>query len=773
MSKLEVRLLGGFEVRLQDRVVQNFESQKVRGLFAYLVCHRRQALTRERLATLLWSERPEEAARRNLRQALHNLRSVFASFGDPDEIFLVSPTDLRIHPALDCWTDTEHFDLAAQRGFRAEGPDPYQLSTAARLYSGDFLAGFLVKDSPSFEEWIVAEQERLRGLAVEAYGVLIEYYLERGESHLGIQHARRLLAIDPLSEEAHRQMMKLCALSGRRTSALAQYEKLRNLLQAELAVEPVEETTELYRSILAQEDSNSPEALKEDPVGPLIPLVGRHNAYQELQLHWQQVLEGRGRLTLVAGETGVGKSRLIKSFTDAVTSQRRVVVLRGRACESAPPIGYGPFTEVVVCAFAEFLPEEREALLRRLRPESAVDLACVAPAAIEGVTKPAGPPRETRDPRPSRFADSMFELLDLLSVHPDDAARPSPVIVLMDDVQCFDKASLDLLSALLPQISKRRIWILATSRREALAGVSFEPESGTVDRVSLGRLGPEEIEEVSIALVGSRGAKQLSDFLARWSEGLPLALAELINYLWDEGILTPDGRGRWLIRDEIESIRPPSGNVRELIQYRIRRLPTSARRLLSIAAIIGQRFDADLMQFADGEHPEVVEVCIQLMLERWLIRQSPASWQEAGRDQDIVLWVRGVRRGIFEFAHEEIRTAVLEEINPIRKQAMHRAVARALRYSRGGDLASICEKLAHHDTAAGDWQNALPCLESAAHRAAAVGATEIARSYCERSLQTIERLVQEAANASARQELDDKQRKMLQFMNQITACQTA
>ena len=772
MNELEVRFLGGFDVRLRDRAVQNFESQKVRGLFAYLACHRRRALTRERLATLLWGEKADEAARRNLRQALHNLRTVFSEFGDPDKIIMVSPTELQIHPDLDCWVDVEEFGLATQRGLRAEGPDPYQLSTAARLYTGDFLAGFLVKDSPGFEEWVVGEQERLREVAIDAYAALIEHYLQRGEYHLGIQYARRLVAIDPLSERAHRQMMRLCALSGRRTRALAQFEKLRNLLQAELAVEPVEETTQLYRSILSQEVPDDADDTVEEPVGPLIPLVGRRDAYQELQHQWQEVVEGRGRLSLIVGETGVGKSRLLKSFTDAATSQRRVIVVRGRACEAAPQVGYGPFAEVVVSAFAELLPEEQEALVARLDPESAGDLARLAPAAFEDFQlAPASQDTDTLSP--ARLASSLSKLLALLSAHHGDAAGGAPVIVLMDDVQWFDEASLDLLSALLPVIAESRTWILAGISGDTPARLSLDPDSAIVDHIFLSRLGTEVIHEVSIALIGSRGAQQLSDFLTRWSKGLPLALAELINFLWDEGILTPDGRGHWLVRGDLEGVTPPSGDVSQLIQYRIRRLPTSARRLLAISAIVGQRFDADLMQFADGEHPEVVEVCIQLMLERWLIRQSPASWQEAGRERDIVLWGQGVRRGIFEFAHEEIRNAVLEEINPIRKQAMHRAVSRALRYSRGSDLESICEGLAHHDIASGDWQNALPCLESAAQRASTVGANEIARRYYELALQTIDRLAKEAASDRARQDLDGKRGQIVELLEQLAASMTA
>lgn len=772
MIKLEVRLLGGFDVRFCEKSVQTFESQKVRGLFAYLVCHRQQALSRDRLASLLWGERPEDAARRNLRQALHNLRSAFSSVGDADEILLTTPKDLQIHPSLDCWIDTEEFVRAAEFGIGGESPDPHQLSAAARLYTGDFLAGFLVKDSLVFEEWLVAEQERLRETAIEVYRTLIGHYLERGEYPMGIQYARRLLAIDPLSEQAHRRIMKLYALSGHRTRALAQYDKLRNLLQAELAVEPVDASTELYQSILAQEITATDEKPEDPPVGPLIPLVGRRAAHQQLQGIWQQVQTGGGRLTLVTGETGVGKSRLIRSFVHAATPTRRAVVLQGQAYEAAPKTAYGPFAELVASALGDLIPYEREALARDLRPEIYSELAVLAHRGIGEVPLPQGASDNSMPSSPSRCAEVILALLNLLSAPPDDG-EALHVVVLLDNLQWFDEASVDLLRQLLPRLSDGRIWILAALRQEDSDAASFDADSLAVDRVSLDRLGNSEIEQIAVSLVGADRSPPLCDFLSKRSGGLPLAVAELINYLWDEGLLTPEGRGRWLIRAGLERIQPPSADVRALIKQRIRRLPTSARRLLSIAAVIGQRFDADLMQFADREHTEVVEVCLQLLLERWLIRQSPLSWQESGRERDIVLWARGVRRGIFEFVHEEIRSAVLEEVNPIRRQAMHRAVARALRYSHARDLDSICEELAHHDVMARDWHSALFSLKAAAHKAVVAGASEIARWYCKRSLLSVEHLLGEAGSHAEREKLEAEELEIKNLLENLGALETA
>ena len=115
-----------------------------------------------------------------------------------------------------------------------------------------------------------------------------------------------------------------------------------------------------------------------------------------------------------------------------------------------------------------------------------------------------------------------------------------------------------------------------------------------------------------------------------------------------------------------------------LIVRRISRLPTSARRLIALATMIGQKFDAELLQAAANEHLGVVEIGIQLMLERWLIRQFPRYWTARPRERDLVLWAHGARRGTFEFAHPRIRDAVYRDLNPLRRQHLHRHVGVAL-----------------------------------------------------------------------------------------------
>ncbi|MFP5286630.1 MAG: BTAD domain-containing putative transcriptional regulator, partial [Thermoanaerobaculia bacterium] len=206
MSKIRVRLLGGFEVWEGERQVGGFESQKVRALLAYLACNRRRSFSRDHLAGLLWPERGTETARHALRQAVYNLRSVLPDDGG-NPLLLINNLEIGLNPEADCWLDVEAFEEALRKGTERAAVDLHHLSAAAQLYRGELLAGFFVKDSPDFEEWLVTEQTRLREAALEALRKLIESYRRRGEHRFGVHYARRLVAIEPLSEEAHRELM--------------------------------------------------------------------------------------------------------------------------------------------------------------------------------------------------------------------------------------------------------------------------------------------------------------------------------------------------------------------------------------------------------------------------------------------------------------------------------------------------------------------------------------------------------------------------------------
>ncbi len=736
-SNLRIRLLGGFAVWCGERQAGGFESQKARALLAYLVCHRGRTFSRDHLAGLLWGESGPEAARHALRQAAYNLRAAIPG----QRLVTGTHQELGLDPAADVWLDVEAFEEALRLGGGGPRPaagghavDPHHLAAAVQLYRGDFLAGFFVKDAQDFEEWQLTEQARLRDGAIEALRALVESYRGRGEYRYGIHYARRLLTLEPLAEPIHRELMRLTALSGHRSGALAHYDELRRRLHEELGVEPLEETRALYESILAEAAPAEAPAGEAAPIGPLVPLVGREVGWTLLDESWQEALAGGVRCCVVVGEAGVGKSRLIKTFLDAATAQRPALVLKGSGAELLPPSPYLPWVEVLGQARVED-SETAERVLAAL-PRAALEaLAHLLPRSFAlppGAFTPV-PPAAGGEGRRRLFAAVTRFLGDLA------AARRQPLVVFLDDLDLADAASLDLLEHVLERLPPPA-WIVAAARpgvgddEEAAAArrsAAARPPAGAgCVRFELPRLTPAAVWEIATALVPEGQVAELGGLLVARGGGLPLAVTELVNLLHDSGALEPRAAGGWQLARPLDDLGlPQPATVDVLARDRVLRLPASARRLLAFAAVAGQSFEPALLQLGADEHPAVVEFALEELLQRWLLRQSTGQWRSGGPEHDLVRWARGARRGRFEFAHAAIRHAVYAGLDPARRRVLHAQVAAALERLESSARGRAYDVLAHHHRAAGQPERALGYLQKAAIHARFLLAEESAAAY--------------------------------------------
>ncbi|MEM8962998.1 MAG: BTAD domain-containing putative transcriptional regulator [Acidobacteriota bacterium] len=717
VSRLEIRCLGGFEVRRGDTLVTGFESQKVRALFVYLLRHPDRVFSREHLATLLWPERSDDAARRNLRQAVYNLKSALAKVTDESPVATPRGGQLQRNPAFSCWVDVGAFEQALDRGHH----DPQGLLDAVRLYRGDFLGTISPKDSDGFEEWARTERERLRDAAIQALSTLIDSYSARGEVRLGIEYARRLVDLDAYSEDAHSQLMRLYALSGRRSRALAQYQTLTELLASELGVEPSERTRALHASILAEQGSGNDE---ENVLAPLIPLVGRSDAYGHLEEAWRRVLSGQMRATLVLGPAGIGKTRLVRTVLDATGTKPLILPVHG---DPDVPSPYAPLGEMVHSALSEESPR-LDAIFSSLGAKLDV-LSQLAPA-IEALYPASPPPLLTI----GVVADALIALLSRIS------RGNRPLVLFFDDLHWAPGETFEVLAELVDALTDKPVWLLATLDESQL-----EPDrlpgllrDERLDRIVLDNLSPAAIDEIAVALVGTGQASPLGRLLIDQGGGSPLAIAEQVNHLWEEGTLSTRQSGQWRFEAPLAEIT--QGDLADVVSERLSRLPSSARRLAVLAAVIGMQFDTQLLQRAGDEHPRVVEVGLELMLERWLIRRHEPRWTTSHEGAEPVPWVEGLRRGRFEIVHPMLRKLIYESIPVGRRRVIHRDVARALA-SRddSGDQARI----AHHLRLAEAWSEAAPRMLAVATRAHRMGAIDTAFYWATQARDAYRRLSRE------------------------------
>jgi len=313
MSELRLSLLGQVAIHKDGASVTGFKSSKAAALLCY-VAVTGQAVARTTLVSLLWSELGEANAQMNLRHVLANLRELV---GDH---LLVTRQTVAFQRESPYWLDVEHFAAGLKRS------NLTAVRAALELYQGDFLAGLEMRQAPLFEEWRSTERARLRSLAVDALQTLAD---QASDPTQAIADLRRLLALEPWREMAHRQLMERLAYSGQINAALAQYESCRQLLADQLAVEPAAATTALYERLRLATQTPAHHL----PV-PATPFVGRTT---EIDLITRYLADPLCRCLTLVGPGGMGKTRLaLAAATKQLANFLHGVVFVPLAAVSAP-----------------------------------------------------------------------------------------------------------------------------------------------------------------------------------------------------------------------------------------------------------------------------------------------------------------------------------------------------------------------------------------------------------------------------------------------------
>lgn len=313
MNRLKISFLGEWNLTLDGKSLTRLGTQKARALFAYLVMHPDQAISREKMAALLWGDFPEERARHNLRQAIHTLRQ------ELDPFLIIEPDSVAFDAAGDYWLDVKAFTRLSDQ------PDINSLTAAIDLYRGEFLAGLVVRDSLVFEEWLFFERDRLEHQYLAALGQLSDMLAAAGDFDRAIAYTMRLISHDPLQEHAHRQLMRLYHQSGNRNAALQQYQTCQEVLERELSAEPEQETTELYLQI---KESDA-------PPDRAIPLDARS------RYHLKEILDrGSSGIVRIAQDSLLDRPvtlKLLTSVTDDPKAARRLLDAAAQLARLAHP----------------------------------------------------------------------------------------------------------------------------------------------------------------------------------------------------------------------------------------------------------------------------------------------------------------------------------------------------------------------------------------------------------------------------------------------------
>jgi len=264
MVSLRINLFGVVRFRNKDTSVRIRPGPTIKALMGYLALFRDRLHARETLAGLFWGESCEKKARSCLNTTLCRLRKIIEPASVPKGTYLVTTPsgEIGFNRESDFWLDIDHFEKRTDRILSKPAelikPDAAQnLENALNLYRGDLMEGY-------YHDWVVVERERLKLLYQKGLNQLLKYHRRQGNYGKAITCARKILNMDPLREDIHREMMRLHCADGCQALAVRQYVNCCSILADELGVPPMEETQVLYEKIYRSQAcrSDKPQVIK-------------------------------------------------------------------------------------------------------------------------------------------------------------------------------------------------------------------------------------------------------------------------------------------------------------------------------------------------------------------------------------------------------------------------------------------------------------------------------------------------------------------------------
>lgn len=279
-SALEVHLLGSAQIRWPRSRASAPLTPICQQLLGYLILKRDRPHPRETIAGTFWAETTDLQAKRRLNTAVWRLRKALEPPGVPRGTYITADRrgGLAFNPDSGCWLDVEEFERAVSPMMRSETPTEEEARRAEeglRLYRGDLLEGV-------YDDWVLTERARLQNLYLGALERLMRWHAERTDVARAVRFGSMILSVEPMREDVYRHLMNLYAGAGRRADALVQFERCRNVLRAELDVDPMPETIELAARISGGERtaSRGPAAAPQALVAELEQTLNRLSALE-------------------------------------------------------------------------------------------------------------------------------------------------------------------------------------------------------------------------------------------------------------------------------------------------------------------------------------------------------------------------------------------------------------------------------------------------------------------------------------------------------------
>jgi DNA-binding SARP family transcriptional activator/tetratricopeptide (TPR) repeat protein len=672
---MQFSVLGTLEVQ-RDGEVCDLGAPKQRALLARLLLDVNRPVSVDRLIDDLWGGAPPGRATASLQAYVSNLRRIL----EPDRparsaasVLVTQPPGYALRVAPDTIDAVRFRDLAAAAADELDAGEPDRAHATAdaalSLWRGPALAD--VADEP----FAGAEIVRLEELQLSVQEVRLAAALDLGRVGAVTAELEALIAREPLRERLWELLILALYRSGRTADALDRYQRVRQLLDIELGLDPGPALRELEQAVLDQDPALLPSPLRrprtdaaadEAPPRTAVhaadvprldasgrpPLVGRDAELVVLDGMLTATETGVPRWTLLTGEEGMGKTRLAEAVRERAGA-RGWQVATARCHDDADTPAHWVWAQV----------------LRQL-PAASADTDPFAALTAE-VRAQHG------EGDGARFA--LYKGVQRALVA---ATRTSPLLVLLDDLQWADVDSLRTVRFLSVELREVPVAVLATVR-DGEGGSVLHDVLGTVDRqpgslrLPISPIGAAAIRTIAEAVTGEEVGIEVAERLHERSGGNPFFATELARLAGSSGA---------------SSAPLPSG-VRATIRRRLDRLPSEIGAVLALAAVLGLAFDTSVLAAASEQDlPELLD------------RLDPALATGLLVEDDMTMRLR--------FAHALLRDELLAPLTAAQRQRLHARVARALHDRAATDERALPE-LAHHLVEAGPMGDPAVAVEAA------------------------------------------------------------
>jgi class 3 adenylate cyclase len=447
--------------------------------------------------------------------------------------------------------------------------------------------------------------------------------------------------------------------------------------------------------------------------------IGRSGELERLATMWDEARRGRPRLVVLAGDPGIGKTRLAFELARTVAAEGATVLL-GR-CEEDSLSPYQPLVEPFRHYVLSRPPEQLAAELRG----TAAELASLVPEVLRRV--PVAPVAD-------QAAVDRYRVFEAAAGLVREAASGAPLLMVLDDLQWAEKPALMLLRHLVRHMGDAPVLVVATCREAELASVPGLADvvaglrrERLVEVLTVGGLAEREVAALVHELGGQRSPAGFVRAVFTTTEGNPLFVESLLRHLDDTGATSAAGRAA--VAASVGGLGLPE-DVKEVIARRLSRMTERSQRALAVASVIGRQFGAPLLREVAGlGDDELVEVLEEAVAAR------------------VVVEVPGPE-DCYAFHHAVTRQVLYEGLLGLRRTGLHRRIGAALAAENAAENAAPSAdrlaQLAHHFLAAASGQpddddTAVAYAYAAASGALAGVAFEAAAVLCERALRVLER----------------------------------